>query len=330
MKERGKKMSKRVFGVIALFLTMIIPTLSAAQEFPTKPINILVGFAPGGAVDPTIRMLASKTEKFLGQPFVITNNGGGGGMVALSIVAKEKADGYHIVGCTSTGLVWVPQFQTVPYKLDDFVFIMHYGAPQTGLSVRSDSPWKTLKDFVEYARNNPWKVTYSTTGIGTPMHLAMEFIAKQEGLQWTHIPYKGNGPALTALLGGHVTAQSGGPEAIPHIRAGTIRLLATHGERRMKIFPQVPTFRELGYDFINETVFMFATPKGTPSAIIEKLDKAFRKAMEDPEFVQMMENMEMEITYRNAADTKRFLEEAYTRLGRLIQDLKISTETEKK
>jgi tripartite-type tricarboxylate transporter receptor subunit TctC len=330
MRERGKKISKNIFWVIGLSLTIIIPTLSAAEEFPTKPINILVGFAPGGAVDPTIRMLASKAEKFLGQPFVITNNGGGGGMVALSIVAKEKADGYHLVGCTSTGLVWVPQFQTVPYKLDDFAFIMHYGSPQTGPSVRADSPWTTLKDFVEYAKNNPWKVTYSTTGIGTPMHLAMEFIAKQEGLQWTHIPYRGNGPALTALLGGHVTAQSGGPEAIPHIKAGTIRLLATHGEKRMKIFPNVPTFRELGYDFINETVFMFAAPKGIPPAILEKLGEAFHKAMEDPEFIKLMENMEMEITYRNSADTKKYLEEAYTRLAKMIIDLKMPKEPEKK
>lgn len=323
MKERGKKMSKRFFLVFAFFFTIMIPILSAAQEFPTKPINILVGFAPGGAVDPTIRMLATKAGKFLGQPFVISNNGGGGGMVALSIVAKEKADGYHLVGITSTGLVWVPQFQVVPYKLDDFVFIMHYGAPQTGLSVRADSPWGTLKEFVEYAKNNPWKATYSTTGIGTPMHLAMEFIAKQEGLQWTHIPYRGNGPALTALLGGHVTAQSGGPEAIPHIRAGSLRLLATHGEKRMKIFPNVPTFRELGYDFINETVFMLAAPQGTSPAIVKKLDEAFRKGMEDTEFIQMMDNMEMEITYRNSADTKKYLEEAYMRLGNLIRELKI-------
>ena len=329
MKEKGKKMSIKFFLGFALFL-MMIPILSGAQEFPNKPINILVGFAPGGAVDPTIRMLASKAEKFLGQPFVITNNGGGGGMVALSMVTKEKADGYHLVGCTSTGLVWVPQFQAVPYKLDDFAFIMHYGSPQTGLSVRADSPWTTLKGFVEYAKNNPWKVTYSTTGIGTPMHLAMEFIAKQEGIQWTHIPYRGNGPALTALLGGHVTAQSGGPEVIPHIRAGTIRLLATQGEKRRKNFSNVPTLQELGYDFVSETMFMLTAPKGTPPSIVRKLDEAFRKAMEDMEFIQLMENMEMEITYRNAADTKKFLEEAYTRLGRLIQDLKIPTETEKK
>lgn len=187
-----------------------------------------------------------------------------------------------------------------------------------------------MKEFADFAKKNPGKVTYATTGIGTPMHLAMEYVAKQEGIQWTHVPYPGNGPALTALLGGHVTADSEGPECIPHIRTGTIRLLATHGEKRMKIFPNVPTFRELGYDFINETVFMVAAPRGTPPANVSKLDEAFHKGMEDPEFIQLMENLEMEITYRNSVDTKKYLEDADARLAKMIVDLKMPKEPEKK
>jgi tripartite-type tricarboxylate transporter receptor subunit TctC len=207
---------------------------------------------------------------------------------------------------------------------------MHFGAPQTGLVVKADSHWKTLKKLVEYAKKNPGKVSYSSTGIGSPMHLAMEYVAKQEGIQWTHVSYPGSTPALTALMGGHVTAQSGSTEWIPQVRAGEVRLLATHGEKRMKIFPDVPTFRELGYDFINETVFMAAAPKGTPSPIVKKLEEAFHKAMDDPEFIQAMERMEIEITYRNSEDTKKYLEEAYTRLGKMIMELKIPKEPEKK
>lgn len=281
-------------------------------------------------MDISTRILASKAEKFVGQPLLISNNGGGGGSVALGIVAKEKPDGYYLAGCTSTGLIRIPQFRTVPYKLDDFVSIMHFGAPQTGLVVKADSPFKSLKDLVDYAKKNAGKVTYSSTGVGSPMHLAMEYVGKQEGIQWTHVPYPGSTPALTALLGGHVTAQSGSTEWIPQIKAGAVRLLGTHGEKRMKLFPDVPTFRELGYDFINETVFMVAAPKGTSSPIVKKLEEAFRKAMEDPEFIQTMEKMEIEVTYRNSEDTKKYLEEAYARLGKMILELKIPKEPEKK
>ena len=324
MKRKGWRM---------IFLSGIIlltPVLSSAQSYPTKPINILVGFAPGGTMDISTRVLASKAEKILGQPFLISNNGGGGGSVALGIVAKERSDGYSLAGCTSTGLIRIPQFRPVPYKLEDFVPIMHFGAPQTGVVVKADSPFRTFKDLVDYAKKNTGKVTYSSTGVGSPMHLAMEYVAKQEGIQWTHVPYPGSTPALTALMGGHVTAQSGSTEWIPQIRAGEVRLLGTHGEKRMKIFPDVPTFRELGYDFINETVFMVAAPKGTPSPIVKKLGEAFHKAMDDPEFIQVMEKMEIEITYRNSEDTKKYLEEAYARLGKMIIELKIPKEPEKK
>ena len=303
-----------------------IPALLHAQEYPTKSINILITFSPGGSADPSMRLLASKTEKFLGQPFIISNNGGGGGSVAMAILAKEKPDGYHLAGCSSTSLIRIPQFRTVPYKLEDFVPIMHFGAPPSGLVVKADSPWKTLKEFVEYAKKNQGKVTYSSMGIGSPMHLAMEYIAKQEGIQWTHVPYPGSGPAFLALLGGHVTAQSGSSESFPHVREGTIRLLAIHHEKRFKSFPDVPTFRELGYDFINESVFMFAAPRETPPSIVKKLDEAFRKGMEDPEFIQTMEKLEIVVAYRNSEDTKKYLEDAYVRLGKMIRELKLPKE----
>lgn len=329
MKKRSRIMGGTIVFWVGVLLTGVA-AMAAADSYPTKPINILVGFAPGGTMDVSTRVLASKAEKALGQPFLITNNGGGGGSVALGIVAKERPDGYFLAGCTSTGLVRIPQFRTVPYKLDDFVAVMHFGAPQTGIVVRTDSPFKTFRDLVEFAKKNPGKVTYSSTGVGSPMHLAMEYVAKQEGIEWTHVPYPGSMPALTALLGGHVTAQSGSTEWIAQIKAGTVRLLATHGERRMRSFPDVPTFRELGYDFINETVFMIAAPKGTPFSVVKKLDEAFRKAMDDPEFIRTMNDLEIEITYRSSEETRRYLEEAYARIGKMILELKIPRETEKK
>jgi tripartite-type tricarboxylate transporter receptor subunit TctC len=303
---RRERKSISVLGVIlGCTLSVTIATsLRSQPAYPMKPINVLVGFAPGGMVDVSGRLLAGKTEKYLGQSFVFSNNGGGGGSVAIAITTTKPPDGYSLAGCASTGLVRIPHFRTVPYKFDDLVPIMQYAEPHTGIVVKSSSGWKTFKEFVEYAKKNPGKVKYSTTGVGTPQHQSMELVAKQEGIVWTHVPYPGTMPAFMALLGGHVTAQVGSGEFIPYVKDGTLRLLATQGERRIKTFPDVPTMKELGYDFYNETVFLFAAPKGTPQYIIDKFDDALHKAMADPEAIAGLEKLELVPTYRNSADTE--------------------------
>jgi tripartite-type tricarboxylate transporter receptor subunit TctC len=256
--------------------------------------------------------------------------GGGAGSVALGQVAKKRADGYDITSCTSTGLIRIPQLRAVPYSHEDFIPIMHFTAVQSGVVVKSDSAFKTFKDLIEYARKNPGKVNYATSGAGSPMHMAMEFVADKEKIQWTHVPYAGGAPGLTAILGGHVTAMSDSTEWLPHVKEGSLRLLVTHGERRMRIFPNVPTLRELGYDFINETVFLIAAPKGVPPEIVKKLDEAFHKAMDDPEFIKTIQNLEFDVAYRNSQDTKKYLEDAYNRFSLMIKKLNIQKEPEKK
>jgi tripartite-type tricarboxylate transporter receptor subunit TctC len=203
---------------------------------------------------------------------------------------------------------------------------MHFASVQSGVVVKSDSAYKTFKDLIEYARKNPGKVNYATSGAGSPMHIAMEFVADKEGIQWVHVPYAGGAPGLAAVLGGHVTAMSDSTEWLPHVKEGSLRLLVTHGERRMKIFPNVPTLRDLGYDFINETVFMIAAPKGTSPEIVRKLDEALRKAMDDPDFIKTIQNLEFDVAYRNSEDTKKYLEDAYNRFGVMIKKLNIKKE----
>jgi tripartite-type tricarboxylate transporter receptor subunit TctC len=311
--------------VFALLL-ICIPGMVWAQAFPTKPVTVVVTFAPGGTLDVSARILAAKAEKFLGQPMIISNVGGGAGSVALGQVAKKPADGYTITACTSTGIIRIPQLRAVPYEPSDFVPIMHYAAVESGVVVKADSQFKTFKDLVEYARKNPGKVTYATSGAGSPMHMAMEFVAMKEKIQWTHVPYAGGAPGLAAVLGGHVTAMSDSTEWLPHVKEGSLRLLVTQGEKRMKSFPNVPTMRELGYDFINETVFMFAAPKGTPTAIINKLDESLHKGMDDPEFVKTIATIEFAVSYRNSADTQKYLDDAYNRFGEMIKTLGIKKE----
>ena len=314
-----------VFG--CMLPIALASSLWSQQAYPTKPINLIIGYAPGGVVDISERFLASKTEKILGQPFLVSNNGGGGSSVAYEITARKAPDGYNIVGGASTGLVRIPQFRVVPYQMDDFIPIMHFATPiLTPVVVKSTSPWKTFKELVDYAKKNPGKVTYSTTGVGSPMHMAMEYVAKQEEITWTHVPFPGAMPAFTALLGGHVTFQVGAGESVPFIKDGTIRLLANLSQQRVKSWPDTPTLIELGYDFFNESVFMFSAPKGTPKQIIDKLDDAFHKAMADSEFMNMLARVEFEPSYRHSADTRKYLEDAYVRIGRMIQELKIPKE----
>jgi tripartite-type tricarboxylate transporter receptor subunit TctC len=200
---------------------------------------------------------------------------------------------------------------------------MHYAAVQSGVVVKSDSPYKTFKDLVEYARKNPGKVTYATSGAGSPMHIAMEFVAMKEGIKWTHVPQTGGAPGLAAVLGGHVTAMSDSTEWLPHVKEGSLRLLVTHGEKRMKAFPNVPTLRDLGYDFINETVFMLAAPKGTPADIVKKLDESFHKAMADPKFIETIAALEFDVSYRNSQDLQKYLEKAYANFSEMIKKLNL-------
>ena len=280
------------FLVIVLCCTVplaLAGSLWGQAGYPAKPINVVIGFGAAGVTDVSARFILARAEKSLGQPFVITNNGGGGGSVAYGIIAQKPADGYNLVAATSTGLVRIPQFRTVPYHLDDFTPIMHYAASYLSpVVVLSTSPWKTFRELVDFARKNPGKVTYSTTGVGSPHHMAMEYVAKQEGIKWTHVPYPGSMPALTSLLGGHVMVQVGAGESIPYIKQGTVRILCHLGEKRIGDWPDVSTLRELGYEFFNENVFMFSAPKGTAKQIIDKLDDTFHKAMGGPEFNAMM------------------------------------------
>jgi len=327
---RGGWNKRKGVTLLFVFLFLLVPSLPKAQSFPTKPINILVGFAPGGSMDILTRFLAGKAEKLLGQPFIISNNGGGGGAVALGIGAKEKPDGYHLYATTSVVLVQIPQLRAAPYRHDDFIPIIQFAEPISGTVVRTDSPWKTMKELVEYAKKNPGKIKYATPGVGSQMHMAMEFVAKKEGIQWTHVPYLGSAPSLTALLGGHVNAQGGDSIWIPHVQEGVVRLLCIHGEKKMTAFPDIPTLRELGYDFSSIARFLIVAPKGTPQAIVERLREAFYKAIDDSEFRQTMAKLHYEVNYRNSEDTRKFLEEAHLRVGKMITDLNIQREGEKK
>ena len=294
----------------------------ALAEFPERPVTVFVSSAAGGSPDMSLRALASGAEKHLGQPIVVENKGGAGGTLALAQVAIAKPDGYTLAQAGSTAIVRAPQLQKVTYKpLASFTPIMAYvGVHNTGLAVKSDAPWKNMGELISYAKKNPGKLKYGSPGVGSVPYHAMEYVAHKEGIKWVHVPYTGSVQVITAVLGGHIDAGSVGPEWVPYVHAGTLRILATHEEKRSAAFPNIPTFRELGFDFVNETVFSIFGPAGLPPDVVKKLETAFTRGMETPQFKAVVEKLNLTPAYYNSKDYDRFLKGSWVKLEKSMKE----------
>ncbi|MFH1124707.1 MAG: tripartite tricarboxylate transporter substrate binding protein [Pseudomonadota bacterium] len=301
---RGLAMS-----VVAL---LVVFTGAAMAEYPKKPVTVFCVFAPGGTVDTSIRALALGAEKTLGQNMVIVTKDGGGGTVGLALLAGEKPDGYTLAAGTSTGIVRVPLALKMTYKpLSSFTFVYAYAGAVSGLLVRPESPFKTFKDFVEHARQNPGKMTYSTMGTGSPLHVLMEVIAMKEKIKWVHVPFKGTAPAETAALGGHVDAVSAGD--MRKALNGQMRALLLHTRERYDRLPDVPTSIELGYNYYNDTVFSVFGPAGMDPAVVKKIEDAIEKAQGTPAWEKWLEQTGQVTVKMRSAEYTKFLEEAWDR-----------------
>jgi len=311
------------FGVCG---TPISGPAFAQEKYPAKPINFLIGFPAGGTTDVCARPLVNAASKILGQPIVVVNKPGGASAVAVATLKNEKPDGYTI-GILGSGALLSQHMRKVPYDTaKDFTPIMQYAVYLYGLAVQSESPWKTLAEFIEYARNNPGKIRYSTAGPGSPQHLVMERLALKEKIKWTHIPFPGGGPAVTALLGGHVEATSQTTEWKAHVESGKLRLLAVYGEKRMIDFPNVPTLLDLGYGISGASLISIAGPKGISPQIVEILHGAFKKAMEDPDFLKASRQLDQPIIYRSPEDLGKHLGKMNEEVGALVRSLGLREE----
>jgi len=323
--------SKMVFRVIAslgivYFLNGLPGSAFSQEKYPMKPITLIVGYPAGGSVDVCARPFASAAGKILGQPIMIMNKPGGGSSVAMAILKNEKPDGYTI-GLLISGAVMGQHLREVPYDTaKDFTPIMQYGIYLYGLVVRSDSPWKTFNEFIDYAKANPGKILYSTAGPGTPQHLVMERLAMKEKITWKHIPFEGGGPAISALLGGHVQAAAQTTEWKKHVESGRLRLLAVFGEKRMIDFPEVPTLLDLGYSITAPSLGSVVGPKGLSPQVVEMLHRAFKKAMEDPDFIRISRQMDMPLVYRSPQELAKHLLEMNEEVGSLIRSLGLRQE----
>jgi tripartite-type tricarboxylate transporter receptor subunit TctC len=297
-----------------------------AQEYPTQPINLLIDRPPGAGTDVVSRAMAPAASKILGQEVIPTNKPGAGGAVAVGILATSKSDGYTFLAHTASSLTVIPYLESVSYDpLKDIVPVVHFGTFHCGIVVRADSPYKSFKDLIDYARKNPGKASFGIVGVGNAPHLDIELVIQQEKVNMPVVPFGGGPPALTALLGGHVTVIGVGASAwIPSFKAGKVRVLATTTEKR--IMPEVPTLQEFGYPFYNLSTeyYLISAPKNVPAAVLTKLESAFRKAMDAPEFRTTAESFYVyDPNPLSRQAIKDLIESLYRKNGEIIQKTKL-------
>ena len=297
-----------------------LPALAA--EFPTKPITLVIPYPAGGSTDLTGRALANAAKKYLGQPIIVENKSGGGGTVGPSLVVPKPPDGYTIGIITSSPTIAYHMGKLNFNPVGDLTHILRWGGYLFGLVVQTDSQWKTIQEFIQYAKQNPQKVSYGSPGVGTPPHLAMEELAALAGgIQFVHIPYKGGAESNAGLLGGHVDSVSDSSGWGPLVDARKFRLLVTYGYQRSTRYPQVPTLKEVGYNMVSPGPIGLIGPKDMPKPIVAKLHDAFKKAMNDADFQAVMKKLDMIPLYLNSEDYEKFVRQDSERIGRLVRKL---------
>jgi tripartite-type tricarboxylate transporter receptor subunit TctC len=299
--------------ILAAFLGLLLTFSSAiAQDYPTRPITLIVQFAAGTTTDIIARRLAEEVSKNLGQPVVCMNKTGGGGTVGVAEVVRSKPDGY-IIGCMNMpALAIIPHMQNLPYDpLKDIAHICVIQPYEYGLYVKGDAPWNSLKDLVEFTRKNPGKVIYGSVGIGTTNHLIMVRIGQENNLNWKHVPYRGDSEIIPAMLGGHVHAAVGSPAALmPHVRAGKLKVLVVTNRDRWPYLPEVPTILESGYNFYQSSYLSLGAPAGIPEAVRKKLEDTFRKVIQDPAINDEFQNkLFAKLGYMSGAEYAKYIQQ---------------------
>ena len=274
--------------LVALTFGLGLPTANA-EDFPSKSINYIIPFGPGGESDISARHQQPYFKKLFNQDLIVSYKPGGGGAVGWSQLNSMGKDGYTIMGINLPHIIIKPRQKDVGFKTDDIdgFFIFHY--TPDAIVVTNDSPFKSLQDVIDYAKTNPGKLTFSGSGKGTANHLAQVTFDNLADMKTTYVAFKGTGAAVQALLGNQVKAQFG-YTSVGAKHAGKVRLLAVAMEERHPSFPDVPTFKELGYDIVSGAYRGIAVPKGTPDDVKKQLSDAIGKINADPEFRKKMES----------------------------------------
>jgi tripartite-type tricarboxylate transporter receptor subunit TctC len=305
-------------------------TFPVQAAFPDKPIKIVIGFPAGGPLDAHIRLLIEKLQSSLGQTVIVDYKSGAGGTVGAQFVAQSPADGYTVLLANTGTMVINPAIYTKSQyeTLKDFQPVANViSAPQI-VVIRADLPFKTMAELIAYAKANPGKLNYASSGNGSLQHVTGAMLEQQAGIKMTHIPYKGTGPALADLLGGQVDLTFGTPPPfIPHIQTGKLRALATTGKKRIPSLPDVPTAAEAGLPKLDATSwFAVFAPINTPAPIITQLTNEIAKVMAVPAFKEKAIEMGAEATYMNPKQLGEFIKGENTRWTAVVKAAKIEAD----
>jgi len=315
--------------VVAAGFALAASVGAQAQDFPARPVTLIVPWPAGGSTDVGMRALASAAEKHLGQSIVIENRSGGSGTLGPGqMAATARPDGYTIAQIPITVFRFPFMTKTTFDPSTDFTYIIGVSGYTFGVVVRDDAPWKSFQDLTADAKSNPGKINYGTPGAGTSLHITMEQIARQQGIKWTHVPFKGNAESINALLGGHihVVADSSGWAQL--VNAGRFRLLVTWGVARTKNWPDVPTLHEIGIDMVSNSPFGIAGPKGMDPKIVRVLHDAFKKGLEEPSYAAAVANLDQELFYLSSEDYQNFAMRQIEEARRFITELGLGPKQE--
>ena len=320
------KVIKTIFTFVSLFtiLSILVPCSSWAQKYPDKPINLVVSWPPGGVSPILSTLIAEEAKKYIPQPVVVLYKTGAAGTIGASYVAKSKPDGYTLLLARAGHISCAPSIRKVDYDPLDFEVTGQLTREPGTLAVRADAPWKNLKEFVAYAKKNPGIVTVGASGTYSPNHLNMLRFEQVAGIKLNHVPFKGAGPTMTALAGGHVAAAARWPgEGEPLIAAGKVRVLTVFAPKRCKFYPDVPTSAEEGYPLSAEGYTSIMGPKGTPKEVIKVWDDILKKLANDKAFVKKADELHLIIQYQSPEDFKKYLHEQIREVRALAKKLNL-------
>ena len=320
--------AKALLALVTGLAVVLAAGAGTAADFPNKPMQLIVPYSAGGSTDVLARAVSQVAPRFFPQPLVVVNKTGGGGIPGRVEVVKAKNDGYtQLFGWGSGEDLVVPHQRSLPYDIfKDFETVCRISVHSIVLAVPANSPHKTLADLVKFAKTKDY-VTASVSTKGGSVDITYLLFAKAAGIKVTTVPGSGGADAITKLVGGHVDFGGGHPsEVLPHIKAGRLRGLAVAFEQRDASVPDIPTFKEQGYDVVTAgSVKGVAVPKETPKEIISYLEKKYKDLAADAEFQKIMKDIGQPVMYQNAEEYKVWFKQAYDQFGSLYKSLGIET-----
>ena len=305
----------------AAALTAVSLGAANAQSFPAKPVKLVIAFPAGGPTDISMRVLADNASKILGQPVIVENKPGAGGTLPAQALQTAQPDGYTLAQIP-LGVFRLPYTTKINWDpVKDISYVLNVTGYAFGIVVPADSPLKTWTHFVAWAKANPGKLSYGSTGTMTSPHLTTELIAQKLGIELLHVPYKGSADLMQATLGGQLMAAADSTGFAPQVEAGKLRVLNTWGAERLAKFPDAPTLKELGLDIVQNSPFGIGAPKGTPAPVVKRLHDAFKQAMEQDSYKTALARYDMVPMYMSTAAYQKFAQETFAREKALVEKL---------